>query len=78
MSRGRTTVEIIDDRDYVAENSERVVRRYKQNRLASYEQMYRSICKSVVCGQGGDSYESLRISTTTMLDLAAAVDRTSG
>lgn len=52
-ANGRT-VRIVDWAGYEAEDSRRVFRRRRMNRLHSYPEMYRSICTRIIRGHPGD------------------------
>jgi hypothetical protein len=69
---GSTTVTIENGSRYLAEEGNRVVRRARVNKMASYERMYRAIASRIVRGEPGDSIESIRTSSELVLDAEAA------
>jgi predicted dehydrogenase len=72
LRAGKVTVRLVDSTYYEAENSHRVLRRVRQNPMAIYRGMYRTICKRILSGQSGDHPDSLR-STELMLTLEDAL-----
>jgi len=54
---------------YEAESSDRVLRRFRINKMESYRRMYRSIGQKIAQGLPGDSIESVRVSTDAVLQL---------
>ncbi len=65
---GARTVKIANDAHYVAQDSRRVTRRRRLNRLDAYARMYEAIAEAVVAGAPGDSARS--VAATTSLTLA--------
>ena len=70
-SRDRT-VYITNGSKYLAEDSDRVLRRTSINKMASYETMYREIASRIAAGGPGDSVESVETSARLTLDAEAA------
>jgi predicted dehydrogenase len=68
LRAGRVTARFIDATDYVAENSQRVLRRGRVNPMAAYAHMYDSICRRIVQRAPADPLTSLG-STRLMLGL---------
>jgi len=54
---------------YEAESSDRVLRKFRINKMESYRRMYRSIGQKIAQGLPGDSVESVRVSTDAVLQL---------
>jgi predicted dehydrogenase len=54
---------------YVAEDSTRVLRRRRENRVAIYARMYREISRRILSGEDGDSPRSVEVSSRLMLRL---------
>jgi len=69
LRAGARTVKIANDATYVAEDSRRVLRRQRLNRLDAYGRMYAAIAKAIVAGKPGDSARSVAATTTLTLAL---------
>lgn len=67
VTAGDRTATIIDDREYSAESSQRLLRRTKRPRHASSHRMYDEIGQRLVDGRPGDTLASIEISTRTIL-----------
>lgn len=63
------TVTMINGSIYQAENSNRILRKKKINKMLSYKVMYDKICKAIARGKDGDSVESVYVSASLILDL---------
>jgi hypothetical protein len=63
------TVKIANDSTYMAENRQRILRRQKHNKLASYAHMYRQIARQIATEQPGDSRRSVEVSAALVLHL---------
>ncbi|MHB1421809.1 MAG: Gfo/Idh/MocA family protein [Gemmataceae bacterium] len=61
------TVKITNSSTYVAEGADRILRKRRMSKMASYHRMYREIGKRIACNEPGDSVESVRISGETVL-----------
>jgi predicted dehydrogenase len=66
LRSGNVTARLIDGTSYVAESSQRVLRRRRTNPIGAYERMYSEICRRIVAGAPGDSVESLRSAEWTL------------
>lgn len=71
LRAGHVTVTIVNNTDYLAEDGQRVLRRLRVNKTRAYRQMYREIARRIARNEGGDSLDSIRISTALTLDLEA-------
>jgi hypothetical protein len=71
LRAGDRTVRIVDNTHYRAENNVRVIRKVRVAKMDAYRTMYREIAKRVAAGEGGDSVNSVRITTRLVLDLDA-------
>jgi predicted dehydrogenase len=69
LRANNTTVRIIDGQDYISEKSCRILRRKKVNKLSMYSDMYRQIAAQIDRGHDGDSYQSIEVSSSLVLDL---------
>lgn len=69
LRSNRVTVKMINGSRYIAENSDRIIRKKKINKMKSYEVMYQVIGKKIVNGTEGDSLRSVRISCELILEL---------
>jgi predicted dehydrogenase len=58
-ANGRT-VQIVNESNYIAESKRRILRRYGENRMKAYAQMYRRISMAIARGETGDSIESVK------------------
>ena len=63
------TVRMSNGALYEAESSDRILRRFRINKMESYRHMYRSIGEKIAHGLPGDTIESVRISTGAVLSL---------
>jgi predicted dehydrogenase len=63
------TVSIVNNTDYLAEDHERIMRRVRVNKMHTYRVMYREIARRISRNEGGDSLDSIRVSTALILDL---------
>ena len=63
------TVRMSNGALYEAESNDRILRRIRINKMESYRHMYRSIGLKIAQGLPGDTIESVRISTDTVLNL---------
>ena len=63
------TVKITNSSYYVAENSQKVIRKVKINKLSVYGAMYKKIAENFTLKKGGDSIESVRVSAALILEL---------
>lgn len=76
LRHGRTTVRITDGTRYASENSERVLRTLRVNKVESYHSMYATIADAVAKGLPGDSLASIAVGAQAVIDMErAAVDR---
>jgi predicted dehydrogenase len=69
MRAGEVTAKIVNNATYVAEDRDRVIRRTTINKITPYKHMYRSIASRIAAGEGGDTPQSIRVSTRLVLDL---------
>lgn len=69
LRAGRVTVRLSNDSEYIAENSSRILRRVRINKMSTYRDMYTEIGRKIVAGSPGDSRESILISSSLVLDL---------
>jgi predicted dehydrogenase len=65
------TVKMINGAEYVAESSDRILRRKRINKMQSYREMYRTIARKIAAGEGGDSVRSIAVSSALVLALEA-------
>ena len=65
---GRRTAVIADQCHYVAESSERILRKTKVGRNASQNEMYHSIGRRIASDAEGDSSRSIEISARTVVE----------
>ena len=65
----KTTVKITNTTSYHAEDSSRVIRRKRANKMDCYRDMYREIGRRISVGEPGDSIRSVQITNQLMLDL---------
>ena len=72
LRAGNVTVRLTDASSYEAENTSRVLRRRRENPIAAYRTMYRTICQRVMEGKAGDHLDTLR-STEVMLHLEGEI-----
>ncbi len=68
------TVRMINGSEYVAEGSDRILRRRRINKIRSYQAMYRSIGRRIAAGEPGDSARSLAVSSRLMLELESRLE----
>jgi hypothetical protein len=68
------TVRIIDESEYLAESKQRILRKKRINRMRSYEQMYREICRRISLGIQGDSIASAKGAAAIGLRLQDSLD----
>jgi predicted dehydrogenase len=69
LRAGDVTVTMINNSNYIAENSSRVLRRLHFNKMVTYKLMYKAIAERIARGEQGDTAQSLRVSTRLILDL---------
>ena len=69
LRAGRVTVKLSNDSEYVAEDSSRILRRTRINKMATYRDMYVAIGQKIVAGSPGDSRESILGSSSLVLAL---------
>lgn len=69
LRAGTVTVKIINGTRYSSENSKRVLRRLRENRIRNYQNMYNTIGRLILTGGRGDTIESLKLSGETILEL---------
>ncbi len=74
MRAGRVTVRLSNDSEYVAEDSSRILRRTRINKMATYRDMYVAIGQKIVAGAPGDSRESILGSSSLVLALEEALN----
>lgn len=63
------TVRMRNGAVYESESRDRVLRKFRVNKMESYRRMYRSIGQKIAQGLPGDSIESVRVSTDAVLQL---------
>jgi predicted dehydrogenase len=73
LRAGRVTVRLNNDSDYVAEDSSRILRRSRINKMTTYRDMYAQIGRKIVAGSPGDSRQSILSSASLVLDLEDAM-----
>jgi predicted dehydrogenase len=73
LRAGGVTVRLNNDSDYVAENSSRILRRTRINKMTTYRDMYAQIGRKIVAGSPGDSRQSILGSASLVLDLEEAL-----
>lgn len=61
------TVRMSNGALYEAESQDRILRRFRVNKMESYREMYRAIGQKIAQGLPGDAIESVRISTSAVL-----------
>lgn len=64
-----STVKIIDDALYIAENKAGIIRHKKINKMENYKIMYETIVEKISKNNAGDSLESILISAGATLEL---------
>lgn len=69
LRHGDRTVKIVNNSQYFAETSTRILRRRRISKIECYASMYRSIGEQILRGENGDSVLSVDVSTRLMLDL---------
>ncbi|MBW2229527.1 MAG: Gfo/Idh/MocA family oxidoreductase [Deltaproteobacteria bacterium] len=77
MRSGDVTVKIVNNASYVAEDCDRVIRRRRINKILPYKQMYRTIAHRIANDEGGDTVQSIQVSTKLVLDLEDELKRLS-
>ena len=75
LRAGSVTVKIENGSRYFAENSSKILRQTKVNKLNGYTSMYTSIAKDITQGLLRDSIKSLSINNAVMLELEAAIQK---
>jgi predicted dehydrogenase len=75
---GDATVSVRNSRHYHAETTRAVLRRKTFDKLSPYGVMYREITRRIASGEPGDDADSLRVSTSTVLELEALYHATVG
>lgn len=73
LRAGGVTVRLNNDSDYAAENSSRILRRTRINKMTTYRDMYAQIGRKIVAGSPGDSRQSILSSASLVLDLEEAL-----
>ncbi len=73
MRAGATTVRIVNDGDYRAEDRRGLRRRGRQNKMAAFAAMYRAVSAAAVEQRPIDTPEQLEVTAGLMLDLDAVV-----
>lgn len=63
------TVRMRNGAVYESESRDRVLRKFRINKMESYRRMYRSIGQKIAQGLPGDTIESVRVSTDAVLQL---------
>jgi len=63
------SVRMVNGALYEAESKDRILRKARVNKMDCYRRMYRSIGQKIAQGLPGDTIESVRISTSTILKL---------
>jgi predicted dehydrogenase len=71
LRAGSVTVTISNNTDYLAENRVQILRRVRINKMRTYKAMYREIARRIARDEGGDTADSIRVSTALILDLEA-------
>lgn len=75
LRAGEVTVKIVNNANYLSEDRDRVVRRMRINKMLPYKQMYQTIAHRIAKDEGGDTHDSIRVSTRLVLDLEDELDR---
>ncbi len=75
LRAGQVTVKITNNSRYIAENRTRILRRVHIGKIRNYKLMYATIAERIARGEGGDTLQSVRVSTGLMLDLDDALTR---
>jgi predicted dehydrogenase len=75
MRAGEVTVKITNNAGYLAEDRDRVLRRVRINKMLPYKRMYNQISERIARGEGGDTLQSIRVSTRLVLDLEDELNR---
>jgi predicted dehydrogenase len=75
LRSGQVTVKITNNSRYESENRTRVLRRIRIGKIRTYKLMYATIAERIARGEGGDSLQSVRVSTQLMLDLEDALNQ---
>jgi predicted dehydrogenase len=73
LRAGQVTVRLSNDSEYIAEDSSRILRRTRINKMATYRDMYVAIGQKIVAGSPGDSRESILGSSSLVLALEEAL-----
>ncbi|MDR3442140.1 MAG: Gfo/Idh/MocA family oxidoreductase [Legionella sp.] len=75
LRAGSVTVKIENGSRYFAENSSKILRQTKVNKLNGYTTMYTSIAKDITQGLLCDSIKSLSINNSVMLELETTIQK---
>lgn len=67
LRRGQITVKIVNGTSYQAEGKDRTLRTKTINKISSYRHMYSEIGKAILAESSGDTWQSIRISSETIL-----------
>ena len=67
------TATVTDAKNYLSESARGVIRRARVHRFSAYRRMYRSMCEAIAAGADGDSLQSLRQSSHSVLAAEAAL-----
>ena len=70
------TATVTDAKSYVSESARGVIRRARVHRFSAYRRMYRSMCDAITAGTDGDSLQSLRQSSHSVLAAEVALTDT--
>jgi predicted dehydrogenase len=63
------TVRVCNGSRYVSEDSRRIIRKLRVNKLDAYRRMYRQICEKIIKKEPADTLNSIRLTSGVMLRL---------
>jgi predicted dehydrogenase len=75
MRSDDVTVKVVNNAIYLAEDRDRIVRRKRINKILPYKHMYRMIARRIANDEGGDTVQSICVSTRLVLDLEDELTR---
>lgn len=76
LRQNGTTIRIINNSSYEAENADRIVRKVNRNRMDCFRNMYQSIGEAIIQGRPGDTRASIEIGSQLILGLEEILTRT--
>ena len=69
------SVKIINDSNYLSEDSRKIIRRKNRNKLENYKNMYSTISKKILKGENGDTLKSIQVPWRLILKLEERLRR---